>query len=58
MLIRLLQHVSNIHLRQDVDPKAIPPPGWAESLISDGTERVLYKSHLTLYVQVSGFPLF
>lgn len=53
MLIRLLQNVSRIHLRPDANPKAIPPPGWAESLVSDGTDKVLMKSHLTLYVDVS-----
>jgi hypothetical protein len=53
MLIRLLQNISEIQLRQDVNPEAVPPPGWAESSISDGTDKVRFKSHLTMYVVVS-----
>lgn len=54
MLIRLLQHVSEIQLRQqEANPEAVPPPGWAESLLSDDTDKVLFKGHLTMFVQVS-----
>lgn len=52
MLIRLLQHVSEFNLRQDANPGAVPPEGWAQSSISDGSDKVLIKSHLTLYVKV------
>lgn len=55
MLIRLLQRVSKIELKQDVNPKALPPPGWAESKGSDGTDKVIFKNHLTMYVQVRVF---
>ncbi|EKM60409.1 uncharacterized protein PHACADRAFT_83524 [Phanerochaete carnosa HHB-10118-sp] len=50
MLIRLLQHVSNIELRLDASPKSAAPPGWGVSPISDGQDKVIFKSHLTMYV--------
>lgn len=50
MLVRLLQHVSDIQLRQDAVPEAVPPPGWADSACSNGRDRVRIKSHLTMFV--------
>ena len=52
MLIRLLQRVSRIELRQEANPAAVPPPGWAESKGSDGQDKAMFKGHLTMYVQV------
>lgn len=52
MLIRLLQHVSDIRLVQEVNPEAVPPLGFAESKGSDGTDKVFFKNHLTMYVKV------
>ena len=52
MLIRLLQQVHGMRLAQHVAPDAVPPPGWADSLGSDGSDEVIFKHHLTIYVQV------
>ena len=52
MLIRLLQHVSEITLRPDANPEGVPPQGYAESFISDGSDKIRIKSHLTMYVPV------
>nr|BAL05190.1 cytochrome P450 [Phanerodontia chrysosporium] len=51
MLIRLLQRVSKIELYPEVSPQSVAPPGWAASSISDGKDKVVFKSHLTMYVQ-------
>ncbi|KAF7798790.1 hypothetical protein EIP86_010015 [Pleurotus ostreatoroseus] len=51
MLIRLLQQVHGMRLVQHVAPDAVPPPGWADSLGSDGSDEVIFKHHLTIYVQ-------
>ncbi|KIP04058.1 hypothetical protein PHLGIDRAFT_129763 [Phlebiopsis gigantea 11061_1 CR5-6] len=51
MLIRLLQQVTAVRLRQEVDPANVPPPGYAVSPVTDGTDKVLIKSHLTMFVQ-------
>ncbi|PSS06615.1 hypothetical protein PHLCEN_2v3571 [Hermanssonia centrifuga] len=51
MLIRLLQRVSDIRLVQEVNPEAVPPLGFAESKGSDGTDKVFFKNHLTMYVK-------
>lgn len=58
MLIRLLQQVTDIKLVQEVNPEAVPAPGWSESGISDGSDNVKIKAHLTMYVEVSAiyFP--
>ena len=57
MLIRLLQRVSRIELKQEANPAAVPPPGWADSKGSDGQDKVMFKGHLTMYVQVSYISL-
>lgn len=57
MLIRLLQQVTAVRLRQEVDPANVPPPGYAVSPVTDGTDKVLIKSHLTMFVQVRAFLL-
>ncbi|GJE94254.1 cytochrome P450 [Phanerochaete sordida] len=51
MLIRLLQHVAKIELHPEVSPKSVPSPGWATSMMTDGQDKVVFKSHLTMYVQ-------
>ncbi len=51
MLIRLLQRVAHIELCQEAEPLAVPPPGWGVSKGSDGSDRVIFKGHLTMYVQ-------
>ena len=55
MLIRLLQNVSGIHLMQEVNPKAIPPEGYADSPACSGGEKVFFRNHLTLYIQVNSY---
>ncbi|EKM60403.1 uncharacterized protein PHACADRAFT_109856 [Phanerochaete carnosa HHB-10118-sp] len=50
MLIRLLQHVSKIELHPDANPESVAPPGWDVSSLSDGQDKVIVKSHLTIYV--------
>ena len=52
MLIRLLQQVSGIHLMQEVNPKAVPPEGYSDGPLCNGHERVFFRNHLTLYIQV------
>nr|BAL14712.1 cytochrom P450 [Phlebia brevispora] len=51
MLIRLLQRVSHIELVQEVNPAAVPPPEWGVSGGSDGSDKVVFRGHLTMYVQ-------
>ncbi|KAI0344275.1 cytochrom P450 [Trametopsis cervina] len=51
MLIRLLQQVTDIDLVQEVHPEAVPAPGRSESKFSNGKERVIIRSHLTMYVE-------
>ena len=53
MLIRLLQQVSGIHLMQEVNPKAVPPEGYSDGPLCNGHEKVFFRNHLTLYIQVS-----
>ena len=53
MLIRLLQQVTEIKLVQQVNPNAVPAPGYADSRISDGSDTVIIESHLTMFVEVS-----
>ena len=53
MLVRLLQRVGGIRLRQDAHPAAAPPPGVERSPYAvDGCERVWMRSHLTAYAKV------
>ncbi|TBU33844.1 cytochrome P450 monooxygenase pc-3 [Dichomitus squalens] len=51
MLVRLLQLVSAIEFVPEVAPESIPPPGYADSPGSDGTDRVWMTSHLTTYAR-------
>ena len=53
MLVRLLQQFSTIELAQEVAPKTKPPPGYMESPIHNGKEKVWFRSHLTTYANVS-----
>ncbi|OSC98998.1 cytochrome P450 monooxygenase pc-3 [Trametes coccinea BRFM310] len=51
-LIRLLQNFSMIELDLSAQPPdARPPPEWASAEGQKGKEKVIPKSHLTLYVQ-------
>ena len=53
MLVRLLQRVGAIRLRQDAHPAAAPPPGVERSPYAvDGCEGVWMRSHLTAYAKV------
>lgn len=55
MIIRLLQQVTDIELVQGkANPDAVPPPGWADAKFTNGKDCVLVKSHLTMYIEVSG----
>ena len=54
MLIRLLQQFSTFELAQhEANPAKVPAPGWAESRLSNGKDRVRIRSHLTMFVDVS-----
>ncbi|KAH8106029.1 cytochrom P450 [Cristinia sonorae] len=53
-LVKLLQNVSDMSLQLDCqDPKTLPPKDWANFPGRKGVEKVLPKSHLTAYVEVS-----
>ncbi|KAI0775658.1 cytochrome P450 [Trametes elegans] len=51
MLVRLAQQVSAVEFTPEVAPESIPPPGYADSPGSDGTDRVWMTSHLTMYAK-------
>ena len=54
MLIRLLQQFSKFTLVQHkANPEKLPPPGWAESPLSNGKDKVRIRSHFTMFVDVS-----
>ena len=53
MLVRLLQQFSTIELAQEVAPETKPPLRYMKSPIHNGKEKVWFKSHLTMYVNVS-----
>ena len=58
MLIRLLQQFSTFELAQhEANPAKVPVPGWAESRLSNGKDRVRIRSHLTMFVDVSGLHM-
>ena len=53
MLVRLLQQFSAITFVPEVAPESVPPPGYADSPGSDGSDRVWIGTHLTMYAKVS-----
>ena len=54
MLIRLLQSFSSVELAQDAQPSGtIPPASWALVEGIQSTEKIMPKSHLTMYIDVS-----
>ena len=53
MLVRLLQRFACFDLAQEEsDPSAVPPPGYAKTLGTNGQDKVKIRSHLTLFVEV------
>ena len=52
MLVRLAQQFASIDFTPEVAPASVPPPGYADSPGSDGTDRVWMGSHLTMYAKV------
>ena len=57
MLIRLLQQVGKIHLTQEVNPEAMPPPGYFDSPPCEEDEKIFFRNHITMYIQVSSLHL-
>ncbi|KAI0328645.1 cytochrome P450 [Cubamyces sp. BRFM 1775] len=51
MLVRLLQQFSAISFVPEVAPESVPPPGYADSPGSDGSDRVWIGTHLTMYAK-------
>ncbi|KAH9892521.1 cytochrome P450 monooxygenase pc-2 [Cubamyces lactineus] len=51
MLVRLLQQFSAITFVPEVAPESVPPPGYADSPGSDGSDRVWIGTHLTMYAK-------
>lgn len=52
MLVRLLQRFACFDLAQEEsDPSAVPPPGYAKTLGTNGQDKVKIRSHLTLFVE-------
>jgi len=50
-LVRLLQHFSSIELSAESQPPASrPPASWKEEGGIKATEKVMLRSHLTMYV--------
>ena len=52
VLVRLAQQFASIDFTPEVAPASVPPPGYADSPGSDGTDRVWMGSHLTMYAKV------
>ena len=52
MLVRLLQQISGIELAPEVAPESVPPPGFADTPGSDGSDRVWMGVHLTMFAKV------
>jgi cytochrome P450 len=48
-LVRLLQAIDGVSL--DTDVQRVPPPEWAQAKGRKALEKVLVRSHLTLYVE-------
>lgn len=57
MLIRLAQSFSKITFSPDADPASKPPAAWAELGGRKSKEKVWLKSHLTMYMEVSGLAV-
>ncbi|KAI0745823.1 cytochrome P450 monooxygenase pc-2 [Earliella scabrosa] len=51
MLVRLLQQISGIELAPEVAPESVPPPGFADTPGSDGSDRVWMGVHLTMFAK-------
>ncbi|KAL4245150.1 cytochrome P450 family protein [Abortiporus biennis] len=51
MIIRLLQRFASFTLCTEANPESIPVAGWAESRISDGSDKLWFKAHLTMYAK-------
>jgi len=57
MIIRMLQAFEDIVWDPEASPQSIPPPEWAESKnLRKREEKVLPRSHLTMYAKVSNQP--
>ena len=56
MVIRLLQTFDKIDLAPDSQPAdSLPPAEWAQGTGRKKIEKIVPKSHLTMYVKVSLF---
>ena len=49
-LIRLLQSIDGVSL--DMEMQRLPPADWAQAKGRKALEKVLLRSHLTMYVEV------
>lgn len=55
MAIRLLQSFDSISLAPDAQPAdSLPPAEWAQGTGRKKIEKIVPKSHLTMYVKASG----
>lgn len=54
MIIRILQAFEDIIWVPEASPQSLPPPEWAKSdNLRKREEKMWFRAHLTMYVQVS-----